>query len=95
MLELLGFEGAKDMPSPSFLAHKEKLTTGELLSPAETTVYRQRVGGLLYFTQYRADGQYEVSILGWMLGNTDSRIDDCSETRDTILERNETLSQQT
>ena len=49
-------------------AHKEKLTTGELLSPAETTVYRECVAGLLYYTQDRADAQYEVSILGSMLG---------------------------
>ena len=42
--------------------------TGELLSPAETTVYRQCVGGLLYNTQDRADALYEVSILGSMLG---------------------------
>ena len=48
VLELLGLEGAKHVPTPSVLAHKEKLTTGELLSPAETTVYRQCVGGLLY-----------------------------------------------
>ena len=41
--------------------------TGELLSPAETTVYRQCVGGLLYYTQDRADAQNEVSILGSML----------------------------
>ena len=32
------------------------------------TVYRQCVGGLLYYTQDRADAQYEVSILGSMLG---------------------------
>ena len=42
--------------------------TGELLSPAETTVYRQCVGGLLYHTQDTADAQYEVSILVSMLG---------------------------
>ena len=34
---------------------------------AETTVYRQYVGGLLYYTQDRVDAQYEVSILGSML----------------------------
>ena len=67
VLELLGFEGAKDVPTPSVPAHKEKLTTGELLNPAETTMYRQCVGGLLYNTQDRADAQYEVSILGSML----------------------------
>ena len=61
VLELLGLEGAKDVPTPSVPAHKEKLTTGELLNPAE-------VGGLLYYTQDRADAQYEVSILGSMLG---------------------------
>ena len=29
------------------------------------------------------------------VGKTDSRIDDCSETRDTLIEGNETLCQQT
>ena len=31
-------------------------------------MYRQCVGGLLYYTQDRADAQHEVSILGSMLG---------------------------
>ena len=69
VLDLLGLEGAKDVPTPSVPAHKERLMTGELLSPAETTVYRQCVGGLLYYKQDRADAQYEVSILGSMLGS--------------------------
>ena len=56
------------MPTPSVPEHKEKLTTGELLNPAETTVYRQCVRRLLSYTQDRADAQYEVSILGSMLG---------------------------
>ena len=47
VLELLGLEGAKDVPTPSVPAHKETLTTGELLNPAETTVYRQCVGGFV------------------------------------------------
>ena len=68
VLELLGWEGAKDVPTLSVPAHREKLTTGELLSPAETTLYRQCVGGLLHCKQDRADAQYEVSILGSMLG---------------------------
>ena len=67
VLELLGLEGAKDVPTPSFPGHKEKLMTGEL-NPSETTVYRQCVGGLLYYTQDRADAQYEVSMLGTMVG---------------------------
>ena len=67
MLELLGLEGAKDVPTPSVPAHKEKFMTGELLNAAETTVDRQCVGGLLYYTQDRADAQYQVSILGSML----------------------------
>ena len=67
VLELLGLEGAKDVPTPSVPTHKEKLTAGELLNLAETTVYRQCLGGLLYCTQDRADAQYEVSILGPML----------------------------
>ena len=29
VLELIGLEGAKDVPTPSVPAHKEKLTTGE------------------------------------------------------------------
>ena len=68
VLELLGLEGAKDVPSPSVPAHKEKLTTGESLSPAETTVYRQCAGGSLFHTQDRADTQYEVSIERSMFG---------------------------
>ena len=55
VLELLGLEGAKDVPSPSVPAHQEKLTTGELLVQP-----RQQCN--------RADAQYEVSILGSMLG---------------------------
>ena len=78
VLELLGLEGAKDVPTPSVPAHKEKLTTGQLLNPAETTENRQCVGGLLYYTQDRADAQCEVSILVSM--QTDSRVDDCSKT---------------
>ena len=38
VLELLGLKGATYVPTPSGPEHKEKLTTGELLSPAETTV---------------------------------------------------------
>ena len=68
VLELLGLEGAKGVPTPSVPGHKEKLTIGKLLETSETTVYRQCVGGLLYYTQDRADAQYEVSILGSMLG---------------------------
>ena len=88
VLELLGWEGAKDVPTPS-VPHKEKLTTGELLSPAETRVYRQCVGGLLYYTK---DSRCTVRGVnsGIDVGKTDSRIDDCSETRDTLLEGNET-----
>ena len=68
VLVLLGLEGAKDVPTPSVPGHKEKLTTGVLLDSSDITVYRQYVGGLLYYTQDRADAQYEVSILGSMLG---------------------------
>ena len=64
VLELLGLGSAKNVPTPSVPAHKEKLMTGELLESAEITMYRQCVGGLLYYTQDRADTQYEVSILG-------------------------------
>ena len=46
VLELLGLEGAEVVVTPSVPAHKERLTTGELLS-RETTVCRQCVGGLL------------------------------------------------
>ena len=55
---------------PRVPAHKEKLTTGELLmSPA--------------YTQDRADAQREVSIPGVDAREADSRIDDCSGTRDS------------
>ena len=40
VLELLGQEGAKDVPTPSVPGHKENLTTGELLNPSEITVHR-------------------------------------------------------
>ena len=33
VLQLLGLESAKDVPTPSVPAHKGKLTTGELLNP--------------------------------------------------------------
>ena len=68
MLELLGLEGAKDVFAPSVPRHKEQLVTRELLGPAEIAVFRQSVGGLLYCTQDRADAQFEMSILGSMLG---------------------------
>ena len=61
VLELLGLV-PKTCPRPVFLS------TGEMMSPAETTVYRQCVGGLLHYTQDRADAQCEVSILRSMLG---------------------------
>ena len=67
VLKLLGLEDPKDVPTPSAPGHKEKLMTGELLDSSETTVYRQCVGGLLCYTQDRADTQSEVSILGSML----------------------------
>ena len=68
MLELLGLENAKDVFTPSVLAHTEQLMTGELLESAEITMYRQCVGLLLYYTQDRADAQHEMSILGSMVG---------------------------
>ena len=69
VLEFLGLAGAKDVPTPNIPGHKGKLTTGELLDSSETTVYRQCVGSLHHYTQYRADAQYEVSILRSMLVN--------------------------
>ena len=68
VLELLGLEGVKDVPTPSVAAHKEKPVTGEFLSSTETSVYRQCVRGLLYYKQDRADAQCEVSTLGSTLG---------------------------
>ena len=84
--ELFGLEVAKDVPTPSVLAHKEKLTTGELLSPAETTVYRQCWRfALLHARQSRCTVRGVNS--GNDAGKTDSRIDDCTETRDSLLEK--------
>ena len=45
VLELLGLEGATDVPTPCVPAHKEQLVTRDLLGPAEIAVYRQCVGG--------------------------------------------------
>ena len=95
VLELLGQEGAaKDVPTPSVPAHKEKLTTGELLSPAETKV--QTICWRFappHARQSRCTVRGVNS--GINVGKTDSRVDDCSEMRDTLLEGNETLCQQT
>ena len=68
VLELLGLESANDVPTPSVPGHKEKLMTGKLPNSTETTIYKQCVGSLLYYTQDREEAQYEVSILGSMLG---------------------------
>ena len=51
VLELLGLEGAKDVPTPSVLARKEKLTTGELLSLAETPQCTDSVLGICSTTR--------------------------------------------
>ena len=40
----------------------------DLLGPAEIAVYQECVGGLPYYTQDRADAQFEMSILGSVLG---------------------------
>ena len=55
VLELLGLETVKDVPTPSVPAHKQQVVTGDLLGPAEVTVYRQCVGGtaLLHGTTER------------------------------------------
>ena len=70
VLELHGPEGAKDVPAPSVPGHKEQLVTRDLMGPAEIAVYWQYVGGLLCYTQDRADAQFEMSILGSMFGKT-------------------------
>ena len=85
---------AKDVPTPSVPAHKERLTTGELLSPSETTVYRQCVGGLLYYMQDRADAPYEVSILGSMLGKPTEGSMIALKRVTRYLKGDETLRQQ-
>ena len=64
VLELLGLEGAKDVPTPSVPGHKEKLTTGELLDSPETTVYRQCVGGL-YSTTRRTEQTHSSRCPFW------------------------------
>ena len=74
----------KTCPRPVFLL-KEKLTTGELLSPAETTMYRtvRWRFALLHARQSRCTVRGVNS--GIDVGKTDSMIDDYSETRDTLL----------
>ena len=49
VLQLLGLESAKDVPTPSVPAHKEQLMTGGLLEPVHVTVYRQCIGEPLYY----------------------------------------------
>ena len=46
VLELLGLETVKDVPTPSVLTHKGQLVTGDLLGPAEVTVYREGMRSL-------------------------------------------------
>ena len=100
VLELLGLEGAKDVPTPGVPAHKEQLVTRDLLGPAEIAVCRQCVGGLLYYTQHRADAQFEMSILGSMLGKPTGcsmialkRVARYLKACGTLLERNARLGQ--
>ena len=61
VLELLGLEGAKDVPTPSVPKHKEQLVTRRVVRAI-------RVHSVLYCTKDRADAQYEVSILVSTLG---------------------------
>ena len=92
-LELLGLEGAKDVPTPSVPAHKEKLTTGELPSRAESVQTVCWRFALLHARQSRCTVR---GVNSWIdVGITDSGVDGCSETRDTLLEGDETLCQQT
>ena len=81
------------MPTPSVPAHKEKLTTGELLSPQCTDSVLEVCSALLHTRQSRRTVGGVSS--GIDVGKTDSRVDDCSEKRDSLLEGNETLCQQT
>ena len=67
VLELLGLKGAKDVPTPSVPAHKEKLTTGELLNPAEPTCTDSVLE--VCSTTRKTEQMHSVrSILGSMLG---------------------------
>ena len=95
VLELLGLEGAKDVPTPSVPAHKEKLHDWRIAESSrdysvQTVCWRF---ALLHARQSRRTVRGVNS--GIDVGKTDSRVDDCSETRDTLLEGNETLCQQT
>ena len=85
-LELLGLEGAKDVPTPSVPAHKEQLMTGELLEPSENTVYRAvcRWSTLLHARQGRHTARGINS--GVDAREADPRLDGCSEARDSVLE---------
>ena len=58
VFELFGLESGNDVPTLSVPAHEEQ---GGSLEPFEITVYRQSVGGPLWYTQDRTDAQYEVS----------------------------------
>ena len=76
VMELLGLEGAKDVPTPSVPAHKERLTTGKLLSPAETTVYRQCAWRFAPLHARQSSCTVRGVKSGIDVGKTDSRIDD-------------------
>ena len=76
VLELFRLESAKDMPTPSALAHQEKVMTGELQESAEVTVNRQRVGRLIALHT----GQSRRTVCGVFSGNdareANPRVDD-------------------
>ena len=48
-------------------AHKALMGSTALLGQEQASVYRTCVGALMYYMSDRADGQYEVSLLGRML----------------------------
>ena len=93
VLELLGLEGAKDVPTPSVPGHKEKLITGEPLNSSETTV----TGSVLEVcsTTHRTEQTRSTKCQSWIQSwEANSGLDDRSETCGSLLERNERLCQQ-
>ena len=85
LLELLGLEA-------SVPEHKEKLTTGELLNPAETHSVPTVCGRFALLHARQQTHSMRCQVWSRCAGEADSRIGDCSETRDSSLEGNETLS---
>ena len=92
VLELIGLEGAKDVPTPSSCAqgkaHDRRIAESSRDQSVQTVCWRF---ALLHARQSRCTVRGVNS--GIDAGKTESRVDDCSETRESLFEG--TFCQQT